>query len=58
VIRLDQDQVIADRAAEEIGSKVYSRTTRIRNFRIKEGTLDVFPSYADAAFRIHFSAMG
>jgi len=36
---------------------LYSRTTaefKHGNFRIKGDTVDVFPSYADDAFRIHF----
>jgi excinuclease ABC subunit B len=58
VIRLDQDQVIArTELLKNLVQSLYSRTTaefNRGNFRIKGDTLDVFPSYADTAFRIHF----
>ena len=58
VIRLNQDQVIARTdLLKKLVQSLYSRTTaefNRGNFRIKGDTLDVFPSYADTAFRIHF----
>lgn len=58
VIRLEQDQVIARTdLLKQLVQSLYSRTTaefNRGNFRIKGDTLDVFPSYADTAFRIHF----
>ncbi|MGB3590536.1 MAG: excinuclease ABC subunit UvrB [Nonlabens sp.] len=58
VIRLKRDQVIARTdLLKQLVQSLYSRTTadfNRGNFRIKGDTLDVFPSYADTAFRIHF----
>jgi excinuclease ABC subunit B len=58
VIRLQRDQVIARTALlQKLVQSLYSRTTaefNRGNFRIKGDTLDVFPSYADTGFRIHF----
>jgi excinuclease ABC subunit B len=58
VIRLKQEQVIARTdLLKQLVQSLYSRTTaefNRGNFRIKGDTLDVFPSYADTAFRIHF----
>ncbi|WP_194849984.1 excinuclease ABC subunit UvrB [Nonlabens antarcticus] len=58
VIRLNQDEVIArTELLKKLVQSLYSRTTaefNRGNFRIKGDTLDVFPSYADTAFRIHF----
>ena len=58
VIRLNQDQVIArTELLKKLVQSLYSRTTaefNRGNFRIKGDTLDVFPSYGDTAFRIHF----
>ncbi len=58
VIRVEQDQVIArTQLLHQLVQSLYSRTTadfNRGNFRIKGDTLDVFPSYADYAFKIHF----
>ncbi len=58
VIRLEQDQVIARTdLLKKLVQSLYSRTTaefNRGNFRINGDTLDIFPSYADTAFRIHF----
>jgi len=58
VIRVHQDQVIArTELLKNLVQSLYSRTTaefNRGNFRINGDTLDVFPSYADTAFRIHF----
>jgi len=58
VIRIEQDQVIArTQLLHQLVQSLYSRTTadfNRGNFRIKGDTLDVFPSYADYAFKIHF----
>ncbi len=58
VIRLQQDQVIARTdLLKQLVQSLYSRTTaefNRGNFRINGDTLDIFPSYADTAFRIHF----
>ena len=58
VVRIKKDEVIARTALlHKLVQSLYSRTTaefNRGNFRIKGDTLDVFPSYADTAFRIHF----
>jgi len=58
VIRVKKDQVIARTdMLHKLVQSLYSRTTaefNRGNFRINGDTLDVFPSYADTAFRIHF----
>ncbi len=58
VVRVQRDQVIARTdLLQKLVQSLYSRTTadfNRGNFRIKGDTLDVFPSYADTAFRIHF----
>ncbi|MGB5981958.1 MAG: excinuclease ABC subunit UvrB [Nonlabens sp.] len=58
VIRIKKDQVIARTdMLHKLVQSLYSRTTaefNRGNFRINGDTLDVFPSYADTAFRIHF----
>lgn len=58
VIRIEQDQVIArTQLLHQLVQSLYSRTTadfNRGNFRIKGDTLDVFPSYADYAFKVHF----
>ncbi|AZQ44537.1 excinuclease ABC subunit UvrB [Nonlabens ponticola] len=58
VVRLAKDQVIARTdLLKQLVQSLYSRTTAEfgrGNFRIKGDTIDVFPSYADTAFRIHF----
>ncbi len=58
VITLKQNQTIArTQVLHQLVQSLYSRTEadfRHGNFRIKGDTLDIFPSYADTAFRIHF----
>ena len=58
VIRIKRDQVISrTKFLHELVQALYSRTTadfRNGNFRVKGDVVDVFPSYADYAFRIHF----
>ena len=58
VIRLEQDQVISrTRLLHLLVQRLYSRTTadfRNGNFRVKGDVVDIFPSYADHAYRIHF----
>ncbi|WP_149275205.1 excinuclease ABC subunit UvrB [Pareuzebyella sediminis] len=58
VISIRKDQVIArTKFMHQLVQSLYSRTTadfRNGNFRVKGDVIDVFPSYADHAFRIHF----
>ncbi len=58
VIAIQKDQVIArTKFLHQLVQSLYSRTTadfRNGNFRVKGDVVDVFPSYADHAFRIHF----
>ncbi len=58
VISIRKDQVIArTQFMHQLVQSLYSRTTadfRNGNFRVKGDVVDVFPSYADHAFRIHF----
>ncbi|MBT8259163.1 MAG: excinuclease ABC subunit UvrB [Bacteroidia bacterium] len=58
VITLERDQVISrTKLLHRLVQSLYSRTEmefRNGNFRIKGDTVDVFPSYADHAYRIHF----
>lgn len=58
VISIKRDQVIArTKFMHQLVQSLYSRTTadfRNGNFRVKGDVIDVFPSYADHAFRIHF----
>ncbi len=58
VIRIEKDQVIArTKFLHQLVQGLYSRTTadfRNGNFRVKGDVVDVFPGYADHAFRIHF----
>ena len=58
VISLERDQVISrTKLLHRLVQSLYSRTEADFNhgtFRIKGDTVDVFPSYADDAFRIHF----
>ena len=58
VISIEVDQVISrTQLLHQLVQSLYSRTEadfNHGNFRIKGDTLDVFPSYADDAFRIHF----
>ena len=58
VISIKKDQTISrTKLLHQLVQSLYSRTEadfNHGNFRIKGDTLDVFPSYADDAFRIHF----
>ncbi len=58
VITLERDQVISrTKLLHRLVQSLYARTEADFNhgsFRIKGDTVDVFPSYADDAFRIHF----
>ena len=58
VIRLQRGQVIArTQLLKLLVQSLYARTTAEfsnGNFRIKGDVVDVFPGYADYAFRIHF----
>ncbi|MEE9364659.1 MAG: excinuclease ABC subunit UvrB [Cellulophaga sp.] len=58
VIILKKDQVISrTKLLHMLVQSLYSRTTadfKNGNFRVKGDVVDIFPSYADHAFRIHF----
>ena len=58
VITLKKDQLISrTKLLHQLVQSLYSRTEadfNHGNFRIKGDTVDIFPSYADDAFRIHF----
>ena len=58
VIAIARDQVIArTQLLKQLVQSLYSRTEAEFNpgsFRIKGDTVEVYPSYADDAFRIHF----
>ena len=58
VISIERDQVISrTQLLHSLVQSLYSRTEaefHHGNFRIKGDTVDIFPSYADNAFRIHF----
>ena len=58
VISIKRDQEISrTQLLHRLVQSLYSRTEadfKHGNFRIKGDTVDVFPSYADDAFRIHF----
>jgi len=58
VITLKRDQVISrTKLLHQLVQSLYSRTEaefNNGNFRIKGDTVDIFPSYADHAYRIHF----
>ena len=58
VITLERDQKLSrTKLLHRLVQSLYSRTEadfNHGNFRIKGDTVDVFPSYADNAFRIHF----
>lgn len=58
VISIHKDQAISrTKFLKQLVQSLYSRTTadfRNGNFRVKGDVVDVFPSYADHAFRIHF----
>lgn len=58
VISLERDQVISrTKLLHQLVQSLYSRTEadfKNGNFRIKGDTVDIFPGYANNAFRIHF----
>ncbi len=58
VITLQRDQVISrTQLLHQLVQSLYSRTEadfKHGNFRIKGDTVDIFPGYADDAYRIHF----
>ncbi len=58
VINIERDQVLSRTTfLKQLVQGLYSRTTADflnGNFRVKGDVVDVFPSYADDAFRIHF----
>jgi len=58
VITLEKDQIISrTKLLHQLVQSLYSRTEaefNHGNFRIKGDTVDIFPSYADDAYRIHF----
>ncbi|TXE07085.1 excinuclease ABC subunit UvrB [Seonamhaeicola algicola] len=58
VISIERDQEISrTKLLHRLVQSLYSRTEsdfNHGNFRIKGDTVDIFPSYADNAFRIHF----
>ena len=58
VISIEVDQQISrTKLLHQLVQSLYSRTEadfKHGNFRIKGDTVDIFPSYADDAFRIHF----
>ncbi|HER39889.1 MAG TPA: excinuclease ABC subunit B, partial [Salinimicrobium catena] len=58
VISIERDMVIfRTQLLHKLVQSLYSRTEAEfthGNFRIKGDTVDIFPSYADNAFRIHF----
>jgi len=58
VITLERDQILSrTKLLHQLVQGLYSRTEadfKNGNFRIKGDTVDVFPGYANNAFRIHF----
>ncbi|MCW2119893.1 excinuclease ABC subunit UvrB [Flavobacterium sp. 7A] len=58
VIEIERDQVISrTKLLHQLVQSLYSRTEADftpGNFRIKGDTVEVYPSYADDAYRIHF----
>nr|WP_299384379.1 excinuclease ABC subunit UvrB [Allomuricauda sp.] len=58
VISIRRDQVISrTKFLKQLVQSLYSRTTadfKNGNFRVKGDVVDVFPGYADHAFRVHF----
>ncbi|WZL88571.1 excinuclease ABC subunit UvrB [Salinimicrobium sp. 3283s] len=58
VVSIEKDMVISrTKLLHKLVQSLYSRTEAEfthGNFRIKGDTVDIFPSYADNAFRIHF----
>nr|WP_297916327.1 excinuclease ABC subunit UvrB [uncultured Allomuricauda sp.] len=58
VISIHRDQIISrTQFLKQLVQSLYSRTTadfRNGNFRVKGDVVDVFPGYADHAYRVHF----
>lgn len=58
VIPIEKDQIISrTKLLNQLVQSLYSRTEADFNpgsFRIKGDTVDIYPSYADEAYRIHF----
>lgn len=58
VIRVEKDQIISrTKFLHLLVQSLYSRTTADfahGNFRVKGDVVDIYPSYADHAFRVHF----
>ncbi len=58
VITINKDQVISrTKLMHQLVQSLYSRTTadfKNGNFRVKGDVLDIFPGYADHAYRVHF----
>lgn len=58
VVSIKRDQVISrTKFLHQLVQSLYSRTMadfQHGNFRVKGDVIDVYPSYADTAFRIHF----
>ncbi|UOB17052.1 excinuclease ABC subunit UvrB [Abyssalbus ytuae] len=58
VISIERDQVLPrTKFLHQLVQSLYSRTTaefNHGNFRVKGDVVDIYPSYADQAFRIHF----
>ncbi len=58
VINIHKDQLISrTKLMHQLVQSLYSRTTsdfKNGNFRVKGDVLDIFPGYADHAYRIHF----
>ncbi|WP_299439842.1 excinuclease ABC subunit UvrB [uncultured Aquimarina sp.] len=58
VISIEQGQIVSRTALlHKLVQSLYSRTEaefNHGNFRIKGDTVDIYPSYADDAFRVHF----
>src|SRR5690606_11747915 len=58
VINIHKDQIISrTKFLHQLVQSLYSSTTaefKNGNFRVKGDVVDVFPSYTDHAFRIHF----
>lgn len=58
VIRLERGQLMArTQLLKLLVQSLYARTTAVfsnGNFRIKGDVVDIFPGYADYAFRVHF----
>lgn len=61
MIAIERDQIISrTKFMKQLVQSLYARTTAEftrGNFRVKGDVIDVFPGYADHAFRIHFLEM-